>query len=123
MSSRRGGGAQESLFPEFPRSNPQAQMVERFAVLWREIRGGEYLPSWKRDAAAGARLLKALNGSAKPAEIDRRMRLALSDPWFQRAGNFTIFCSRWSNYDRGESSAAPRRVVGVDPATGALKYA
>lgn len=95
-------------------------VVDEFFRLWERHRGGRYEVNGKRDGNAAQRFLRVVPGLTK-SEITRRMTNALLDPWFQRAGNLTIFLNRWSNYDRAASPerAAPpssrlREMVGLD---------
>lgn len=107
--------------------------IDLFVRLWAELRGGTYHVVGGRDGTCVRRLLAYPD--ATDEEISRRMRRALADPWFQRAGSLAVFTSRWSNYDR--DSAAPafggarpvpkmigssRRVVGMN-SDGSFKYA
>jgi hypothetical protein len=103
--------------------------IALFCRLWTEIRTGTYTVFGARDGAAVKRLLGFPD--ATDAEIERRMRLALADPFFQRAGNLAFFVSRWSTYDRAAAppvrqqavaQGSSRRIVGIN-ADGSMKYA
>jgi hypothetical protein len=126
---RRKAGTAKAPIPKDPRHQ---RTVELFVRLWSETRaGGPYVFVGGRDGLAVKRLL-AIPG-ATDAEIERRMRRALADPFFQRAGHLAYFVSRWSNYDRdpapvgraagpAKSTGASRRVVGLNP-DGSFRYA
>jgi hypothetical protein len=114
-----------------PEGTRHRRTIDLFVRLWSEIRGGTYVVIGGRDGTSVKRLLRI--PEATDAEIERRMRRALADPWFQRAGSLAVFVSRWSNYDRdaapvgraagpAQSTGASRRVVGLN-ADGSFRYA
>jgi hypothetical protein len=114
-----------------PKGDPSRhkQTVDLFVRLWAEIRGGTYHVIGGRDGLAVKRML--VYPEATDAEIERRMRRALADPFFQRAGNLAFFASRWSTYDRDAAppvrqqavaQGSSRRIVGINT-DGSMKYA
>ena len=102
-------------------------MISVFCREWKAQRGGDYRVIGGRDGKHLSELLKAIP-SLTVAEWSVRVRYALSEEWFRRNGTIAVLCARWSNYlpptpRSGQPSLSVSRVaVGIDPATGAVRY-
>lgn len=83
--------------------NDHAWMIDLFCRLWNEKRGSRYLVQGAKDGAAVKRLLAT---GVERGEIERRIRVALEDPFFARAGSIALFVSGWNGYD-GYGRTAP----------------
>jgi hypothetical protein len=91
------------------------EVIAAFEEAWTSVRGGRYQVVGGRDGKAAKQLLKFPDATGP--EVRRRMHVALSDPWFQRAGTLATFVARWSNYDAPSAPAARRTLrecVGLD---------
>jgi hypothetical protein len=73
-------------------------VIALFCRLWRELRGGDDYVVNGRDGSALKQLLKSIP-EADLAEVEKRIRCYLADPWCMKNGGLAHFCTRWSGLD------------------------
>ncbi len=94
------GGAE----PPAPRPKPDGMdhqaVIDTFARLWLEVRGGDPYPvAGGKDGRAVKDLLRACPAAGNSAEVETRVRRYLADPWCAKNGGLAHFCSRWAGLD------------------------
>jgi uncharacterized protein YdaU (DUF1376 family) len=108
------------------KADPRHQAtIAAWLSTFKTLLGREYtMVNPGKDGAAGKRLLKS-TPDTDVAEIERRMRIALTDPWFQRSGDLAMFCSKWNAFASlvggvSVNATAPRmmRLAGEPPGEG-----
>lgn len=89
-----------------PDAGLHREVIDRFCAGFLVKRGFPYQVVGKRDGAQVKALLKRPGATLR--EIQRRMDNAFADPWFLRAGDLAVFCSKWNQYGGAGPPAAPK---------------
>jgi hypothetical protein len=85
-----------------------AKTIATWCRLWSELHGGVYQFGKEKDGSAISRLLGFEQAPGVPvsdAEIEARMRRALSDSWFRERADIALFVSQWNRHGTPTSAA------------------